>query len=104
MDESAKAFLEFDYTETKDLCKHFLTLVSGVLVFSITFSEKIIDFPRASKTAKGLLLFSWVLFMAAIVCCAFGLYSIFKAGRLARHGSTADIYTVDVKRSNVLLH
>ena len=38
-------FLKYDYGETKDLCKSFLTLVSALLVFSVTFSEKIVAFP-----------------------------------------------------------
>jgi hypothetical protein len=37
----AKEFLEFVYPEVRDLCEHFLTLVSGILIFSVTFSEKI---------------------------------------------------------------
>jgi len=32
--------MKYDYAETKDLCKEFLTLVSGVPVFSVTFAEK----------------------------------------------------------------
>src|SRR5687767_2944902 len=54
-DELAQLFLKYDYPETKDLCKQFLTLVVAVLVFSLTFSEKIADFPRASNTTKALL-------------------------------------------------
>jgi hypothetical protein len=37
-------FLKYDYAETKDLSKSFLTLVAAILVFSLTFSEKIVDF------------------------------------------------------------
>src|SRR6059058_128106 len=38
VDRRAKLFLEHDYTETKDLAKAFLTLLTAVLVASITFS------------------------------------------------------------------
>jgi hypothetical protein len=41
-DSPQQKFLVFLYPEIKDLAKHFLTLISGVLVFSVTFSEKII--------------------------------------------------------------
>ena len=39
---AAELFLRYDYTETKDLAKAFLTLVSSILVISITFSEKVL--------------------------------------------------------------
>jgi hypothetical protein len=56
IDEAAKLFLQYNYLETKDLCKHFITIIIAVLVFSLTFSEKIIDFKNASTLAKSLLL------------------------------------------------
>jgi hypothetical protein len=49
----AKTFLDFVYPEVKDLCKHFLTLVTGILVFSVTFSEKIVIFQTAGKWARS---------------------------------------------------
>jgi hypothetical protein len=39
-----ETFLKYDYAETKDLAKDFLTLVSAILVFSLTFAEKIVNF------------------------------------------------------------
>jgi hypothetical protein len=52
-------FLKYNYPETKDLCKQFLTLVVAVLVFSLTLSEKIIQFQQASFFAKLLLGVAW---------------------------------------------
>ncbi len=92
MDEQAKLFLQFDYAETKDLCMHFLTLIAAVLVFSIAFSEKIIDFPRAKTSARNLLLMSWGLFMFAIIGCGIGLVYIFDAAALATHNPGANYW------------
>jgi hypothetical protein len=73
LSDMADLFMKYDYTETKDLCKQFLTLVSGILVFSITFSEKIINYQQASTKTKLLLLLSWLLFALAITCCGIAL-------------------------------
>jgi hypothetical protein len=70
--EAAEFFMKYNYAETKDLCKDFLTLVTGILVFSLTFSEKIVNFQRSGKAAKFLLCFSWTLFILSIMCCGIG--------------------------------
>jgi hypothetical protein len=69
MDEITKNFLTYDYPEAKDLAKSFLTLIAAILVFSITFSEKIIGFQTAARSKKVFLVMSWVLFFIAIICC-----------------------------------
>ena len=66
-DSIGTKFLGFVYGEVKDLSKQFLTLLSGVLVFSVTFSEKIVGFPTVSLLAKNLLFVSWLLFIGALV-------------------------------------
>ena len=48
MDPSIKDFLAYDYMEAKDMAKAFLTLVSAILVGTITFSEKIVNFETAT--------------------------------------------------------
>jgi len=73
MDDGATTFLQYDYAETKELCKHFLTLVVAVLVFSLTFSEKIIDFPHATKAPRISLLSAWCFLLASIIACGIGL-------------------------------
>ena len=52
-----------DYSEMKDLAKSFLTLLVGVFVASITFSEKIVD----------AMISCWVSLLLAIVACGTGL-------------------------------
>jgi len=71
--EFVDTFLKYDYAETKDLCKSFLTLVSAILVFSVTFSEKIVGFPQAKTGAKTCLVTAWGLFLIAIIACGVGL-------------------------------
>jgi len=87
MDENAKLFMQYNYAETKDLAKHFLTVVSAVLVFSLTFSEKIINFSQASRFAKSLLLIAWSLLIASIIGCGIGLCFISLAGGQAVYGA-----------------
>ena len=88
LSDMADFFMKYDYTETKDLCKQFLTLVSGILVFSITFSEKIINFQQASTKTKLLLLLSWLLFVLAITCCGIALCYLALAAGEAVYGGT----------------
>jgi hypothetical protein len=59
-------FIKYDYAETKDLAKSFLTLVSAILVFPLTFAEKIVDFQKASTLLKTIMVASWGMFIIAI--------------------------------------
>src|SRR5689334_3807573 len=74
------AFMKYDYAETKDLCKHFLTLLSGVLVFSVAFADKIVNYVNARSAARSFLLCCWVLLVAAIIACGIGLTYLALAG------------------------
>jgi hypothetical protein len=87
--DEAKNFMTYDYAEPKDLCKQFLTLVSGILVFSITFAEKIVGY-RA--VARWPLLASWIAFIIAIVLCGLGLGLMALAGGQAVSGAPGEIY------------
>lgn len=80
---SADTFVKFVYPETKDLCKHFLTLVSGILVFSVTFSEKIVDFHNADDWPRRLLLFTWAMLAVAFVAGGLSLTMLFVAASRA---------------------
>ena len=87
MDENAKLFLQYNYAEAKDLCKHFLTVVSAILVFSLTFSEKIVNFHQAARSAKALLLIAWFCLIGAIISGGLGLVFISLAGGEAVYGA-----------------
>jgi hypothetical protein len=84
LDQRAEAYLKYDYTETKDLCKHFITVIVAVLVFSLTLAEKIINFKEATRFAKMLLFFSWGVMILSIITCGIGLcYNSLAGGRAA---------------------
>jgi hypothetical protein len=67
MNNEGALFMQYHYAEVKDLAKTFLTLVSAVLVLSLTFSDKIVDFLNASRTQKAYLVITWVLFITSII-------------------------------------
>lgn len=76
-------FIQFKYVEIRDLLKHFLTLISASLVFSLTFSEKIIDFQKASLNQKLTLYISWGAFILALGFCGYGLHTNYLAAEIA---------------------
>jgi hypothetical protein len=78
-----ESFLKYDYAETKDLAKSFLTVVSALLVFSVAFSDKIIDFAHAKPTPRILLIVAWSLFILSMVAGGGGLYFISISGAQA---------------------
>jgi hypothetical protein len=67
MDQEIWKFITYDCGQAKDLATSFLTLVSAILVGTITFSEKIINFPTARTGQRLCVIGSWILFMAAII-------------------------------------
>jgi hypothetical protein len=79
-------FLKYNFAITEDLCKQFITVVSGVLVFSLTFSEKIVNFSTAKRGLRILLAISWASMLFAIIACGLGLTYICLAGGQALYG------------------
>ena len=88
----AEVFLKFDYAEVKDLCKHFLTLISAILVFSVTFSEKIINIERATLVTKVFAFASWGPLALSLLSCGGGLAFIVHAGWLASHRPISNVH------------
>ncbi len=68
------AYIQFKYPEIKDLLKHFLTLISATLVFSVTFSEKVVDFHKSARTQKLTVFLAWILLAVALAACGAGIY------------------------------
>ena len=83
MDDRVKDFLTYDYGEAKDLAKSFLTLVSAILVGTITFSEKIINFQTASAGQRRLTIASWSFFVLSMIICGIGLCFLFSSASMA---------------------
>ena len=69
-------FMKYNYPETKDMCKQFLTLVSTLLVVSLTFSDKVVNFSTASSAVKWIIVLAWIFLLLAIICCGLGLLLI----------------------------
>lgn len=63
----ATDFLKYAFAETKNLAKHFLTVVTAVLVFSLTFSEKLASFHTASPVVRWSIVAAWTCMFLAIV-------------------------------------
>jgi hypothetical protein len=70
---NAEKFLKYNYQETKDLGLHFLTLVTAVLVFSLSFAEKVFDFQHSTKKKRLILILGWCLYLLSIITCGLGL-------------------------------
>ena len=82
MTEAAEIFMKYDYTETKELLKVFMTLVSGILVFSVVFSEKVVGLRNSSISTKYILIASWGLLIFSLLSA--GLAMSFIAAAAAR--------------------
>jgi hypothetical protein len=82
----AETFMKYDYAETKDLLKTFITLISATIVLSLTFSEKVIGFSSAGQATKFILFASWVLFILALVTSGLGMCFIAAAAGQVIYG------------------
>ena len=76
-------FVDFQYKEMKDLTKHFLTLIAGTLVLTLTVAEKLVG-EHPSPLAKQLLGFSWSALVLAFILAGTGLAGVFFAALAAR--------------------
>ena len=86
METPRELFLKYDYVEAKDLCKQFLTLNTAVVVFSLTFSDKVLGFTDASDYSRILLVASWCCLLASIAACGISLAYISAAfGQVVYH-------------------
>lgn len=83
-------FLRFHYAEVKDLTKHFLTLISGSLVLSVSFAEKILPLASATPWQKALLGGSWLALLLSLILAGAGLFINYLAGEQATGGIIYD--------------
>ena len=84
----AGRFLTFDYVEAKDLGKLYLTLVAGLLAFSVSFADKIATTPDG----KSLLFVAQILYLGSVMICMMGLWILYYAGRYATHSAGQDTF------------
>jgi len=69
----AKAFIDIEYAQTKDLSQSFFTLAVGVFVASITFSEKIVGINNTGSWPRQWMVGCWLTLLLAMVCCGIAL-------------------------------
>lgn len=86
MESAAEMFLKYDYAETKDLLKTFITLISATLVLSVTFSEKVVNFGKAGKPTKLLLFTYWALLIFSLIASGLGMAFIASAAGKILYG------------------
>ncbi|MDL2354305.1 MAG: hypothetical protein QFF03_03505 [Pseudomonadota bacterium] len=99
----AKLFYERDYAESKDLAKAFLTLLSGILVASITFSEKIVDVHKATKVPLCAMVTCWLFLLCAIALTGGGLAWMAWAAGIASYVPELDIVPITAFASRLLM-
>jgi hypothetical protein len=93
MNSTADLFFKYDYTETRELLKVLITLISATLVLSLTFAEKIVNFHKAHHTAHRCLIAAWILFVASIILCGVAMCLIVAAAGTIIYGSIPFITT-----------
>ena len=69
----ADKFIKYGYPEIKALSVQFLTLLTSVLIFSLTFSEKIVNYNQATNSIRAILIAGWTLIILAIISDGIGL-------------------------------
>jgi len=96
--EAAERFVAFQYEQMKDLTKHFLTLIAGTLVLTVSFAEKILpiarDHPHQPLLRQLLALCFFLLFLAFALAGA-GLAGMFLSAIAAREGRVFSSRPVD---------
>lgn len=83
------AFMSFDYPETRDLLKFFLTICSGTIVLSISFHDKITRAGGDDLRARRLMIWTWTTLFTALVACGVALVLIALAAGCHLYGPAA---------------
>ena len=95
-DSDAKIFVDFYFRELKDLAKHFLTLVAGTLVLTVTFVEKFVNPSTSDALHLWLMGLCWFFLVVSFLLCGIGLFRLFIAAEKAM-GSVIFDYQGDFK-------
>jgi hypothetical protein len=74
-------FIKYNYGESKELGKLFITVLSGILLFSINFSDKVGGVQNAPPYYRFLLLGSWSCLLISIMGCGLALAISWTAAR-----------------------
>lgn len=80
-------FLEYDYAETRDLLKSFLTLISATLGLSVAFSDKIAGPHFSDRLVRRTMLLAWVSFFTSLALAGISIVLIAASAGCAIYGS-----------------
>ena len=83
-------FLQYQYKEIKDLCSQFIALLSGILLFSVNFSDKLVSTPNTPTYYRYILTSSWSCFILAIIGCSLAMAIAWMAARRLLWGHPSD--------------
>jgi len=86
MDPATELFLRFDYGETRDLLKSFITLISASLGLSVSFRDRLIG-AGADREVRRLMLWTWTRLFLALVTAGVAL-SLSAAAAACRFSGT----------------
>lgn len=83
----AELFMRYDYAEMKDLLKTFITVVSATIVFSLTFSDKIIKYDHSSVIIRRIVVSSWLCMIISLISAGASIVLIASAAGKMLYGS-----------------
>jgi hypothetical protein len=79
-------FLKFDYPEARELAKAFLGLNTAILVFSLTFADRVVGLAPGYRPAKVALIGAWSVFLLAVAIIGIAIIGLALAGARAVYG------------------
>ena len=65
--EQVEDWFKYEFSEIKGIAQQFLTMIVGVLVLSITFSEKVVRYDSAEAAPRFFLHASWCCLVLALI-------------------------------------
>lgn len=83
---AVNTFLEYDYAETRDLLKSFLTLISATLGLSVAFSDKIAGPHFSDHIVQRSMLLAWISFFISLALAGASIVLIAASAGCAIYG------------------
>ena len=74
-------FLNYNYREPIELAKQSIGIISGILLFSVNFSDKLGGIQNSPPSYKYILLASWAFLLLSITFCGLSMAFIWNSAR-----------------------
>ncbi|MGV7032698.1 hypothetical protein [Methylobacterium symbioticum] len=81
-------FLNYNYREPIELAKQSIGIISGILLFSVNFSDKLGGIQNSPPSYKYVLLASWALLLLAITLCGISMAFSWNSARYMLWGQS----------------